>query len=83
VYFISFTSTISGLFIEHVMERLKSQTLFDKYISLCTVSTTESFVKQNNDTNKTCKHVHDLSLLQISFDKLTRFMGCHCKNYEF
>jgi hypothetical protein len=27
----------------------------------------KSFVKQNNDSNKTCRYIHDLSLYQTSF----------------
>jgi hypothetical protein len=41
-------------------------------------------VKQNNDSNKTYRHIHDLLLYQSSFVRMQRFMSClHKKKYEY
>jgi hypothetical protein len=40
--------------------------------------------KQNNNSNKTYRYVHDLVLYQSSFVQVQRFMSCpHKTNYEF
>jgi hypothetical protein len=49
-----------------------------------TIAIFKNYVKQNNDSNKTCRYVHDLLLYQSSFVYVQRFMSClHKTNYEF
>jgi hypothetical protein len=42
-----------------------------------TIAIFKNCVKQNNESNKTCRYVHDLLLYQkSSFVQLQRFMSC-------
>jgi hypothetical protein len=48
------------------------------------IATFKNCVKQNNDSNKTYRHVHDFLLYQSSFVYVQRFMSCLNKTkYEF
>jgi hypothetical protein len=49
-----------------------------------TIAIFKNYVKQNNDSNKTYRYIHDLLLYWSSFDQVQRFMSClHKTNYEF
>jgi hypothetical protein len=49
-----------------------------------TIAMFKNCVKQNIDSNKTYRYVHDILLHQISFVFVQRFMSClHKINYEF
>jgi hypothetical protein len=49
-----------------------------------TIAIFKNSVKQNNDSNKTYRYVHNLLLYQSSFVKVQRFMSClHKTNFEF
>jgi hypothetical protein len=49
-----------------------------------TFDTFEIFVKESNNSNKACGYVHDISLYQISFSYVQRFITCvHKTEYEF
>jgi hypothetical protein len=49
-----------------------------------TITIFESFINQNNYSNKTCTHVHDLLRYQTSIDYVQRIMSClHKTKYEF
>jgi hypothetical protein len=49
-----------------------------------TIAIFKNRVKQNNDSNKTYRYVHDLLQYQSSFVEVQRFMSClHKTNYEF
>jgi hypothetical protein len=51
---------------------------------LRTIAKFKYCVKQNNDSNKTYRYVHDLLIYQSLFVYVQRFMSCLRKtNYEF
>jgi hypothetical protein len=51
---------------------------------LRTIAIFKNCVKQNNDSNKTYRYIHDLLLYQSSFVQVQRFMSClHNTKYEF
>jgi hypothetical protein len=50
----------------------------------CTIAMFKNCVKQDNDSNKTYRYVHDLLLYQSSFVFVQRFMSClHKTKYGF
>jgi hypothetical protein len=49
-----------------------------------TIAIFKNCVKQNSDSNKTYRYVHDLLLYKSAFVQVQRFMSClHKTNYEF
>jgi hypothetical protein len=49
-----------------------------------TIAIFKNCVKQNNNSNKTYRYVHDLLLYQISFVQVQQFMSwLHKTKYEF